>query len=441
MISCDREKFLAEKPSSSIMLPQSPEDYQAILDYYYLNYTGALSEVSSDNFYLDLSSWDLLNVIDKNAYIWASDIYEGSTAEIVDWDALYTEVYTANVVLDGIKKLDKAHTGNSYEFVKGHALFLRGYALFNLAQHFCLAYDEKSFETDMGLPIPLTANINKLEKRSTLRETYDQIEKDLIESLRYIHVLQPNHNINRPSKASVYAMLSRLYLSMRKYDKAGAYADSCLRTYDKLTDFNQLNISTRIPFDRNPSEVLYQSYVPSFATSLLSASNSISFIDSLLFSMYEDDDLRKIIYFRESGGRSLIKGGFNGTLTPFTGLAVDEIYLNKAESFARSGRIDDAMKDLNTLLEKRYKTGEFVPRVAENQLSALNEILNERRKELIWRGLRWVDIRRLNKEGANIHLQRKLGSQTFSLEPNSPRYALPIPLQEIQLSGIDQNPR
>tara|TARA_R110002033_G_scaffold36621_1_gene75228 strand:+ start:3737 stop:3916 length:180 start_codon:yes stop_codon:yes gene_type:complete len=59
----------------------------------------------------------------------------------------------------------------------------------------------------------------------------------------------------------------------------------------------------------------------------------------------------------------------------------------------------------------------------------------------VWRGLRWQDIRRLNKEGAGITLTRTLKGENYTLPPNDPRYIFPIPDDEIALSGIKQNVR
>jgi len=72
---------------------------------------------------------------------------------------------------------------------------------------------------------------------------------------------------------------------------------------------------------------------------------------------------------------------------------------------------------------------------------ALDTILVERRKELAFRGLRWSDLRRLNKEGWGIMLNRNLNGVPYTLPPNSELYTLPIPPDVIQLSGIMQNPR
>ena len=107
---------------------------------------------------------------------------------------------------------------------------------------------------------------------------------------------------------------------------------------------------------------------------------------------------------------------------------------------ARAGNMNSAMADLNTLLQNRWKAGTFIPLLALNASDALNQILMERRKELLFR-IRWIDLKRLNKGGANITLTRILNGQTYTLAPNSPLYVFPIPPDEIQLSGIQQNIR
>jgi hypothetical protein len=121
------------------------------------------------------------------------------------------------------------------------------------------------------------------------------------------------------------------------------------------------------------------------------------------------------------------------------GLATDEMYLIRAETYARKGDKTSALADLNTLLAKRYN-GTFVQVTAVDANAALIRILLERRKELLLRGIRWIEIKRLNKEGANIIPKRKIGTLVFTLQPNANYYALPLPVDIIQLAGIPQNP-
>jgi hypothetical protein len=172
-------------------------------------------------------------------------------------------------------------------------------------------------------------------------------------------------------------------------------------------------------------------------------------VDSNLYKSYDINDLRKKILYRANAASQL---NFIGTYTGgaafstsgsrlFSGIATDELYLTRAECYARSGNIAAAMSDLNALMSKRMKTGFFVPFTAANTSEALKLILQERRKETPFRGLRWIDLRRLNSEGANITLTRMIKGQLYTLPPNDPKYVFPIPPDVISLTGMVQNER
>ncbi len=68
-------------------------------------------------------------------------------------------------------------------------------------------------------------------------------------------------------------------------------------------------------------------------------------------------------------------------------------------------------------------------------------ILTERRKELLFRALRWTDLRRLNKEAEfRDTLYRFINGKKYQLLPGSDRYTLQIDRNTISISGIQQNP-
>ena len=93
-------------------------------------------------------------------------------------------------------------------------------------------------------------------------------------------------------------------------------------------------------------------------------------------------------------------------------------------------------------MEKRYVTGKYTNISTTDEMEALRIVLQERRKELLMRGIRWSDLRRLNlNEATSKKLIRILNNQQYELNPNSPNYVLPIQDNVIQLSGIEQNPR
>jgi hypothetical protein len=80
--------------------------------------------------------------------------------------------------------------------------------------------------------------------------------------------------------------------------------------------------------------------------------------------------------------------------------------------------------------------------VAIDAEDALRKVLLERRKELVFRAIRWTDLRRLNKDPRfATTLRRVVLGQEYLLPPNDNRYVYPIPTNEIEASGVPQNPR
>lgn len=432
LVGCKKD-WLDAKPSKSLIVPSSIEDYQKLLDnndnYNFLS-TG-LGEISSDNYYAPFTLWQGRPTLVRNTYMWADDPF--LSASITAWNRPYTNIFQDNLVLEGTEKLAKENSGSpDYKNLKGTALFFRGYDQYNLAQLFCQPYDNKNSSTDLGIPIKLTANVNEKAIRSTVKQTYEQILSDLKASILLLPIT-PLYR-TRPSKPAVYAMLSRVYLAMREYERSYAYADSCLMLYSKLIDYNNINSSVGRPFTRFNEEVILDWDIDTDAI----LSNGV--VDSTLYRSYHENDLRKLLYFNSA--TLAFRGSYNGTLIASNALAVDEIYLNRSECAARLGKYEQAKADLNTLLIKRFKKGTYIPLTSSDPKAILKVIIEERRKELLYRGLRWTDLRRLNKDEATaVTLRRNLSGQIYTLPPNDLRYVLPIPANEILASGIPQNPR
>jgi len=72
----------------------------------------------------------------------------------------------------------------------------------------------------------------------------------------------------------------------------------------------------------------------------------------------------------------------------------------------------------------------------------LRIILEERRKELIFRGLRWPDLKRLNKDSKfQVSLMRDFNGERYMLSPNSLNYGILLPQSAITVGGLIQNKR
>jgi hypothetical protein len=441
ILSCNKNEFLDDKPSSNVFVPTTLEDFQQLLDNEVdLNVTPVLGELSADNYYISSSFWQSLSNKERNAYIWAPEIYNGDI-NIADWNSPYEQVFYANVVLDGLNKVvinpDNLQQWNT---LKGSALFIRAYAFYNLAQVFALPYNsETATAPELGIPLKLTPNVDETVTRSTIEQTYAQILNDLLEAKDLLPAAVTS-NLNRPNKPAAHAQLARVYLSMRQYPKAGAYADSSLQLFNTLIDYNTRDVSSSRPFDRNNVETMYQSKF--VGSNVIKAARGECMIDTILYRQYDTNDLRRSLFFGSNTvGKMSFKGSYNGTAFGFTGLATDEMYLIRAECRARANDVSNAINDLNTLLTHRWKTGTFTPIAITNKDQALIKILIERRKEMPMRGVRWTDLRRLNLEGYNITPIRQLDSLQYKLPPNSKLYALSIPPDAISLGGYKQNDR
>jgi hypothetical protein len=218
-----------------------------------------------------------------------------------------------------------------------------------------------------------------------------------------------------------------------------------LNAYPYLLDYNTAGIGGPIPFQKDMPEIIYQSNFPQPGNGNILEGLICPgcIVDTNLIASYDSNDLRQsVYYFQELPDTFTLTGGYSGTIFPFSGLATDELYLIRSECNARAGRTTNALNDLDSLLAHRWKTGTFTPYPITSATDALDTILVERRKELAFRGLRWSDLRRLNREGWNITLIRDINGVIYTLLPNdSNLYTFPIPPDVIQLSHIQQNPR
>lgn len=429
------KKFLDEKPRSNLAVPTSLKDFQALLDQSsVMNDLDASSgEASVTDSYLTTANYLSRVENQQRMHTWQNDfIYDPLNNE---WANLYRAVYRTNTVLEGIAVVPQ-NSANAVEWrnVKGQAHFHRGKMFLLGLSIWGKAYRPASAATDLGIPLRLNVNFNEVSVRSSLATGYAQALSDLEAAAQLLPVV-PLH-VLRPSKPAAYGLLARAHLQMGNFEKAALYADSCLALKADLIDYNTLNANASYPVAAFNKEVIHSSMMQ-----LLTIINpSTARIDPTLYASYATNDLRKTVFFlRNSDGTYRFKGSYQGSANLFSGLATDEVYLTRAECRARLGQQALALEDLNLLLRNRYVTGTFVPYTLANTNDVLKLILDERRKELLMRNLRWADIKRLNVLGAGISLERTVDGQTYRLPANSPRFAMPLPEVVLELSGMPQN--
>lgn len=435
LLCCSCNKFLDKKSDGSLAVPSTIEDAEALLDNDALFSSWNLEEGAADDYFLTNDAFNAMSVSARNVYEWDADF----NPVVGTWGGFYQNILLANTSIQALEKLGNNDKNNTHwSDIMGRALFYRAFNHLSLAQVFADPYNPATADELPGIPLKLSAAIDEPVQRGTLAETYAQIVKDLEQAAVLLSADIPQYK-TRPSKAAAYGMLARVMLNKIDYTKAGAYADSGLKIYSELLDYNTLNSNKSYPFSLFNKEVIFHHTRSGLANLAVTRAR----VDTGIVSTYTNNDLRKILYFKKTtDGYVSFKGSYAGESSCFDGIAVDEMMLIKAECLARAGEYDHSLEVLNELLATRFSTGTYSPYLYQQGTDVLSTILMERRKEMVLRSQRWNDLRRFNQEdNRKTIIYRNINGSMIALSPGDKRYTFLIPQEIISLSGIAQNPR
>jgi len=416
-------------------LMETLRDYQSILDnerVMNFNLPG-LGEETTDDWYLTTARWNTLDIDLRNNYC-----FNNVRTPAGHWGVPYKIIYYANLALEGIQHYRPAPSGHyDVAIIEGTALFHRAHAYYHLAQVFAPAFEPGTPNDRPGIVLRHEASIDEQLHRATVGKCYAAMVADLQTAAQRLPLTTPAPT--RPSRAAAWALLARVYLLMADFEQALLVADSALTVHANLMDYADLNSASNNPFTEYNEEVLFQSQM--LVTGM---APSRANIHPDLYDAYADGDLRKVLFFRpNTDGTYRFKGGYDGVNSGylFNGISTAELYLIKAECLARLGLADEALSVLNTLLETRWQADSFVPKTRENTPNVLYTVLEERRKELPYRGLRWPDLRRLSIEGLYTSpIVREVDGKRYELSATSiPTYTYALPEEVIDHGGYPQN--
>ncbi|WP_211348393.1 RagB/SusD family nutrient uptake outer membrane protein [Sphingobacterium yanglingense] len=453
------EKYLDIKPKGYV-IPQTVEEYERILNN--AKMTKLLSdgiEKLADDFYNpELVKDNRIQEVDYRLYFWLPQPY--TTPEDYSyysyWNIMYAAIYQYNAILNGIDKATGA-TEERKKIAKAKALVGRSICYFYLANLYCQQYNEASATSDSGIPLVTSNDITqKLPTRGTVKQTFDFIIKGFEEGIPNLPVTSlTNFEINR---AGAYGWLARTYLSMNKYKEAALAAEEALKINNTLVDYNTQyavfqpeegpaiytpkngHIFTRPIEQPENLNIVYYGYTRGMAFQYIAGETEL---------LFEPKDLRRINLVPSyiSNGKPYAQWDKKYMYMGYSsyeysaGPATPEMHLIKAEGLARNGQLTEALIPLNLLRKNRIAAEVYQPIISTNKNAVLDIIYKERRRELLFKGLRWFDMRRLNSDpDFGFTAKHELSDGTFiELTPSSPRYVLSIPDPAIT-DGIIQNP-
>ena len=267
-----------------------------------------------------------------------------------------------------------------------------------------------------SVPLKLDTDLEKVLKRNTVEEVYTSIQADIDEARKLVTKAEWEQRYSyRFNAASVEAFQSRVSLYKGEWQAA----------WDVLVDLN--DAAATLPNSYNSVE-----NITPLETPLSSTINGAALATPVFLSLYAENDLRLDKYFAETdekGFRKNKKAGSNNYLCTFR---VGEIYLTAAEAAARLGELSQARTRLLELMRKRYAPEAYEAKSvvvnAMDKEALVQEILDERARELAFEGHRWFDLRRSTRP----RLEKVLDGTRYVLEENDARYTLAIPKEAIE---------
>lgn len=500
-VACD--EWLSAEPSKSTKKTlQSTEQLDALLGNYSLFYQENCTPVyGTDDWgitpdFYTAKSGGVYNATSQLPYLlWADEVDD---ARYSVWQKEYTKIYYANMAIEQAMSLNGPEEDKANLKAEGH--FLRAYSMFQLAVAHTLYYTGQNGD-ELGLSLQ-TTNFEDSSARANLADTWAAIDADLQEALKITVKFQGKDGRNRTwraTTASVNAFAARYYLYRGDLASAKSHAEAALKEYNTLGDYNvtmsyaQSTLSYKINSSTNPETVTV--LLPKGYDERLSGAAAFGvwfekegiylsrdcyhaswwFVPSQeLVDTYAIDvpggdkqnDLRFRYYFVEDFSlRTCSKDPafrWYGVMVHYmesldAGPSVAEMMLIKAECQARAGEYADAMKTIAPLRKARIATEAYTELTATSKDDAIKKVLQERRRELFMT-MRWYDLKRLNANdyaaddvtvthtyynynAASGSVLADQGVKTFTLEPNSRHYAIPIPKTEIAngKGAIEQN--
>ena len=325
-----------------------------------------------------------------------------------------------------------------YNQIMGEAYALRGLVFFDLVKMYGQHYTFSGGGGHPGVPIVLEPDVAALPARNTVGEVYAQVISDLSTGISMMN--QTRDGSYMMTKEAAQAILSRVYLYMEDWSNAAAMASSVISSgkyalvegQAYLDQFATGGSSEAIfeiqntDTDNRGSDSLGGMYRASGYGDYLPAKDLLNLMDpaDIRWGMYKVDPLLTGAY----ASYRVNKWPTASNTDNLSVMRLSEVYLNRAEAYARSGNTAGAQADLNMIRQRGLASA---PAVTATGQALLDEIAIERRIELGYEGHRIHDLMRNKMDITRVDVT---GDVAFMAYPCN-YCVLPIPQPE-----TDTNP-
>ena len=433
---------------------------------------------------------DLVYAVDgySNTYgqHWSWNIRSTNSEIESVYASLYGIISNCNFYLEKIDNIVAKQTDDAkisiLEQYTGEVYTIRALCYSELLKLFCKAYNPATADTDLGVVLRKSYSTPERSVRASMKESYEFVLSDLEKAEG---ILEPDYDAYSSyymTNAVAHALHARVALYMQDWDAAIEHSTEVIgRDTHYILDPANIEWSNGMTyFDRmwnydTSYETLWQvGFTPTsmggaLGQVFLSFNNDYTYYypdyvpAQWVLNLYTSGDMRYNSYF------ATLTTGYDHALTwpllikyygnqefisyyiyhvvmpkPFR---LAEQYLIRAEAYCRqeNPNFSLASRDLTTLRENRFSSGGGGISLSEDNF--IEEIANERVRELFMEGHRLQDIKRWgnlyrNGEGFTRQQQNntlKEGS-TLSKKANDPLFVWPIPQHELEAPGSEVEP-
>ncbi len=463
-------KTLSTLPDNRAIITTPDQVTQLLTSAYphasYMAFTEPMSDNAEDKGTASSTADPESYQINSQAYQFQDATTVKYDSPIAYWDSCYKAIAVANQALLYCSNKDSAN----YAAQKGEALVCRAYAHFMLVTLFAKPYDPATAASDPGVPYVTKPQESVFQSytRGTVASVYANIESDLVRGLSLIndkiYGTVPKFHF---TLQAAHAFASRFYLFKQDYAKVITHATAVFGSADPATLIrNQVANFANLQY----SQLTYSYTQSSDAGNILLQEAISAYFDNFYAYRFGLGEGIRANFFSAAN----VTGGAYGIIiygatpqyynipkwNPYTvgsvryGTAplfsMEEILMNRAEAYVRSGNQASAITDLNAWVSKNVKS--YVPAThnitttkATNfyGLSAdaalIECALDFKRVTYLQEGLRWFDLIRLKRP-----ILRYNGSDfstvIATIAPTDKRRILQLPPEAAQY-GMPLNPR
>ena len=361
------------------------------------------------------------------------------------WASAYHAILRANNIINA----DVTSTNSAQ--LKGEALTVRALMYFNLLNWFAMQYAvDPNAE---GVPLVLTYDALLKPSRSTVSEIYAQIESDL--TAAFNQMTNTTKNSSFVTKWVARALHARVALFKGDWNAAktmalevvtnGGYSLAPSTNYVAYWR-NAAPVSTKV---ETIFEITSDAVNNNTTNSLSYFYDQAGYGDALgaddLYNKFATTDVRRDLFLTgtRAGLTVRIVNKYPNTNTASDKddtkvIRYSEVLLTLAEAYYRTNDEVNARLYLNMVAKQRDPS---FAGYASTSTALLEDILLERRKELAFEGMRYLDLQRLNRDVVRVNINSNyVGVTPLTIAATNFRRIFAIPQDERDANpNISQN--